>query len=492
VPPGFWQTQQFHEAFIAQHMGRVSRVYRMHPYHHAVYGRAGISQTLLGQWIGLRQPQISRLESGPPIRQLDTLHRWARVLRIPPHLLWFRLPEDAERSIGGSVPLSAQRREGAQPGAGDSERDPILAAAWNHRGTVEAVVVLSGGDRMRRRAFLSLTGPALTAPAHQWLVHEPEPLISGLSGHRISMRLVDRLSAMTAELRKMDDVAGGGSVLALGEQHFGWVAGLLDKASYDDATGRKLHMALAELGQFCGWSAYDSGDFGLAQRYYIAGLRAAHSADDREFGAYILSTMANQATRQGQPAEAVTFVETALAGTRRRATPALLAQLHIQRASAFAALRDTPACDAAISQARTHVEELKPDDDPPWLYWMSTSLVSVRSGHCLLELGKADRAAALFSGGVSQLDEPFVRDRQIYMTLLADAHARPGKQLDLDAAARLGTQSIDLAESLDSTRGADRIRDLCYRMKAHAGVPVVKDFLERAKVFCDWSGPRRG
>jgi len=168
----------------------------------------------------------------------------------------------------------------------------------------------------------------------------------------------------------MDDVAGGGSVLAMAQQAFGWGAGLLDRALYDGRTGRVLHVVLAELGQLCGWLAYDAGDFGLAQRYYIAGLRAAHTADDRPLGAHILAIMANQAARQGQPAEAVTFVETALAGTRGRATPALLAELHFRQAYAFAVLRDTSACTAAISQARTQVEQLKPDDDPPWLYWL--------------------------------------------------------------------------------------------------------------------------
>ncbi|MGH3991508.1 MAG: hypothetical protein ACRDSN_03480 [Pseudonocardiaceae bacterium] len=53
-------------------MGRVSRAYRMHPYHYAVYGPYGISQTLLGQWLGLRQPQVSWFETGPPRQLLDT------------------------------------------------------------------------------------------------------------------------------------------------------------------------------------------------------------------------------------------------------------------------------------------------------------------------------------------------------------------------------------------------------------------------------------
>lgn len=44
------------------------------------------------------------------------------------------------------------------------------------------------------------------------------------------------------------------------------VARLLDRASYDDATGRALHVVLAELGQLCGYSAFDLEGHGLAQR----------------------------------------------------------------------------------------------------------------------------------------------------------------------------------------------------------------------------------
>ena len=74
VPPEFWQTEQFQDAFATQHMGRVARAYRTHPYHYAVYGPDGISQTLLGQWLGMSQPQVSRIENGPPIRNLDTFY----------------------------------------------------------------------------------------------------------------------------------------------------------------------------------------------------------------------------------------------------------------------------------------------------------------------------------------------------------------------------------------------------------------------------------
>ena len=369
----------------------------------------------------------------------------------------------------------------AEERSDDLEHDPVLIAPWNHRGTVDAVVRLSGGEWVKRRHFVFLSGTALTAPAHQWLVREPEPLISGLSGRRISAGMVHQLTAMVAELRKMDDIAGGGSVLILAQHEFNWVAGLLDHATYDERTGRALLVVLAELGQFCGWSAYDAGHHGLAQRFYIAALRAAHSADDRPLGAHVLASMANQAARHGQPADAVTLIETALAGTRGQQTPALLAQLHMRHAYAFARLNESSACTTAISKARNQVELLKPDDDPPWLYWVSLPAIMVNTGDCLLHIGRFDQAAAILAEGISQFSESFVRDRQIYITHLADALARPGKQRDLDIAARLGMESIDLAESLNSNNGLGYLHDLYHQLKPHAKVPAVCDFLDRAR-----------
>ena len=358
----------------------------------------------------------------------------------------------------------------------------MLAPPWCHRGTVEVAVVLRGGDPpVKRRGFGFLTGMAWTAPAHQWLVHEPGPLVSGLSGRRVSATLVDRLPAMIPELRAMDDVAGGGTVLSLAEQEFGVITELLDEASYDESTGRGLHVALAELGQLAGWAAYDSGQPGLAQRYYIAALRAAHTVDDRPLGAYNLGYMAYQATRQGQPAEAVTLIETALAGVRGRETPALLAELYSKQADAFATLRDSSGCTAATSKARTQIECLSPDGDLPYLYWVTPAVVTAYAGQCLLQLEHADQAVALLDEGIALFGESFVRDRQAYLTHLADALSRPGKQRDLDAAAGRGVEAIHITESLKSTYSIGRLRDLYRQMKPHAKVPAVGDFLERAR-----------
>src|SRR5215470_3873686 len=140
----------------------------------------------------------------------------------------FGMPEEAPLAALGPTGSPARRAASGQDELGSS-------APWTHQGTVDLSVALSGsGVLVKRRNFGFLFGSALTAPAHQWLVQEPGRLAAALGGDRVTPELVDRLPPMIAELRRMDDVSGEKVVLDLAEREFGWVAGLLDRASYDE------------------------------------------------------------------------------------------------------------------------------------------------------------------------------------------------------------------------------------------------------------------
>lgn len=334
---------------------------------------------------------------------------------------------------------------------------------------------------MRRRHFVFLTGATLTSPAHQCLINEPGPLMSRLAGRRISTVLVDQLTAMTADLRTMDDVTGGGTVLSLAEQEFGVVADLLNEARYDETADRRLHIVLAELGQLCGWAAYDAGQQSLARRYWVAGLRAAHSADDRPLGAHILSCIAEQSARQGRPAEAITLIESSLTGARGSETPALLAELYGRQEYALANLGDASGCAAANSTLRLQIEQLTPVGEPSYLYWVNSANMTAEVGNALRQWGHASQAAVILEDAIAMFDNSLPRSRQGYLIALTDVLARPGKQHDLDAAAARGMEAIQLSEGLDSIRSFGLIRDLCDQMRPHARVPAVRDFLERAR-----------
>ncbi|MBB4961731.1 DNA-binding protein [Micromonospora polyrhachis] len=75
-------------ALSARHMGRVIRVYR----HHSHHGARPLAQDVVAGWMGQTQAQLSRLENGPPLRNIERLIAWAVLLGIPEDLLWFSLP----------------------------------------------------------------------------------------------------------------------------------------------------------------------------------------------------------------------------------------------------------------------------------------------------------------------------------------------------------------------------------------------------------------
>jgi hypothetical protein len=191
--------------------------------------------------------------------------------------------------------------------------------------------------------------------------------------------------------------------------------------------------------------------------------------------------MAEQAARHGQPAEAVTLIDTALAGIQGRQIPSLLAELYGGQAYAFATLGDVSGCHTALSNLRTQIDRLTPGIRPSWLYWVSPANMTSEVGNALRQLGRAEQAATVLENGIAMFDDSLPRSRAGYLVSLADVRARPGKQRDLDAAARLGMEAIQLTENFDSSRCVGRIRNLYHQMTPHAIVPAVADFLDRAR-----------
>jgi tetratricopeptide (TPR) repeat protein len=417
--------------------------------------------------IGLDAHAVSRHERG--------LHRPHRFYRQ----LYCRLYNTTEAELWPRTPSLSVRNAG-KPVSADAARDPVLVASWDPGGTVEAAVALTGsGGLVERRTFLFLTGAALTAPAHQWLVHEPGPLAAALQGDRVTSQLADRLPPMISELRRMDDAHSPRVVLSLAERDFGWVSGLLNQGSYDEETGRRLHLALAELGQVVGYTAYDLGDHGRAQRFYMTALRAAHTAGDRLLGAHILKCMAEQSADLGHPQDALILIDSALAGTRGTTPPGQAALLHSWRARAQAALGDEPACTASISVAQTCAERIEPKHNPPWLYWLSHADIVTKAGEALLQAGQPQRAEPFLERGIGALPaDRHVGDQQVFLTRLASAQLQNGK---LDGAAASGLRALDLATQRSSQRSIGQIRTLYRQMKPHGAVAAASEFLDRAR-----------
>ena len=108
---------------------------------------------------------------------------------------------------------------------------------------------------------------------------------------------------MTQALVELDHRFGSGHVRPVVVHYLNSVVSGLLAGSYREAVGRELFAAVARLTELAGYMAVDTGQPGLAQRYYIQALRLAQAAGDRGYGGYVLAASHEPSRRPArQPA----------------------------------------------------------------------------------------------------------------------------------------------------------------------------------------------
>jgi hypothetical protein len=116
----------------------------------------------------------------------------------------------------------------------------------------------------------------------------------------------------TTNLMQLDFQLGGGHTRELLLFFFrNTVVPLLSSTGRTAAAHAELLSAAAELTQMLGWSAYDSGRHGAAQRYFVHGLRLAREAGDDVLGGRLLANLSHQANFLGRFSEAVQLARAA-------------------------------------------------------------------------------------------------------------------------------------------------------------------------------------
>ncbi len=477
------------DAFAGWHMGRVCCAYRRHPFH----GSDPLSQELVGRWLGITQPQLSRIEHGPPIRDLDKLIHWARTLRIPPYCLWFDLPGSAR---GGVL----------QPQAQLDEATCIPYRTESLDRTVRTVVELSERD-MNRRTFLrgsAFTAAAFSESALLALTVPPasSAATASASGRRVGIADVEILTEHLAHLRRLDHRYGAGRVREQVVQLLHREAGTVLHGSYSEETGRALLGAVAQASWLAGSMAADVGRHALAQRYYTQTLNLAMRSDDRLYASYVLSHMSRMTVQFGDRAaaedgvvrngrQAVALARAGLRVATGGSSPALSALLHAVEARGHALLGDASATRAAITAAERLFGRSRPDDEPSWLRFYTEAELSADAGRCLRDIGEIDHATRLMDHALAGYEPWRARSRCFVQTDLVLAYLRGG---DMGRAAVAGRQALSAAEDVSSTRTSDRIRGLARRVRSARAKSrelveldeAITDFLARAASGQRW------
>lgn len=347
------------------------------------------------------------------------------------------------------------------------------------------------GGLLDRRRFLAISGSGLTAVVAQYL--------DGMTGHgRYTSRsaadlgddpLVDQVERSVPLLQLLDDEHGGARHLPYVGSQFRAVGLLIREGDHSNAVTARLILAFAEIGQLAGWMAFDAADHGLAQRYFVTALRAAHQVNDLPLCAHILADMSFQAASRGHPADAMALGEAA-----RRASDAaplaVRASVLSRLAYAYAAAGRAADFTRTRNAARELIENRGDGQEPRWMYFLTNNHLDCQAGYALIQLGRAEqrngsnasakgflnRGADLLSTGAYSVPsgDPSQRRALFEGAWLALGHSARG---ELELACRIGQIATDRLGAVRSPRSAAVLQQLAADLRRRQRNPYVNSFL---------------
>lgn len=351
-------------------------------------------------------------------------------------------------------------------------------------GAIEQVCELWRSD-VGRRDFLSgsaVASSALVEPSRDWLITGADPSVARNTGARVGDSDVAAVAAMTEALVDLDHRFGSGHVRPVVVHYLNSVVSGLLSGSYREAVGRRLFANVARLTELAGYMAVDTGQPGLAQRYYIQALRLAQAAGDRGYGGYVLAaSMSHLAAQLGNPREIAQLARAAQEGARGQVTPRAQAMFLGAEARGHALMGDPSQCHAVAGRALTALEHADPehDDDPVWIAHFDHAYLADELAHCYRDLGEPEAAARHAADSLSGHPESRSRRRAIGLVLLATAQVQ---QREVEEACRTGTRAAELLGTLRSSRGAEYLDDLQQRLEPYGSEPAVREFSARLEI----------
>lgn len=237
-----------------------------------------------------------------------------------------------------------------------------------------------------------------------------------------------------------------------------------------------MHEATAILCELIGWMAYDTGRHSLAQRYFVQALRFAREVGDHAYGAYVLTSMSDQALFLERPEQALRLAQIVRA-RESGVPPTVLAEAAMLEARSFAAVGDSSEACSALLRAERQFERTVVSELPAWASRFESTVLASHKGTCWVALGRPDEARQAFSlvwdQGASQPRRRAYAAAQLAMVAVIEG--------DVEQACLLGTAAAEATQGMTSHRARQHVVGLARSLRPHAGMAAVKDFNEQLR-----------
>ncbi|KPI22222.1 hypothetical protein OK074_1060 [Actinobacteria bacterium OK074] len=351
--------------------------------------------------------------------------------------------------------------------------------------TLHTLAELGSTDISRRSLLGSVpfVAGALANPQREWLLWLLEsPEAGGILS--VSPALADggpveQVHAMIALFDQMDNHYGGGGVRTSIVHYLATeVVPLLQRRGTPPPQQRRLYAAAARLAAMAGWSSYDAGEYGLAQRYMTQGLRLCAEGRDRVLGGQILAGLSHLATSLGRPDEGVALARAGIATAQGSGSPLGLMRLHAMAARGHAAQGRAREAGQSLGAAERELAASRgPEQESAWVRYLDHHYLEAESALCFRDLGQAGAAERTARASVTA-NADRRRRQAISRSVLATAHLQQDR---LDEAIGAATQALDTLSAVHSERSIQALRDFRHRLDPYRGEPAVREFERRSR-----------
>ncbi|WP_419994297.1 regulator [Streptomyces boninensis] len=418
------------------------------------------------------------------------------------------------------------RRLGRRLSAQDLGLDacaPVYAGLEFAASPTEAVDIVSGlwrkdtGSQAELRK-IAFTPAGLVVPSRDWLIGRPDdrvargdPAIDGATktaavkpvrvptqargpragaqprtggesvdrvpGQRVTQGDIAALRSVAELFRALDHAYGGGHARQALVRYLEHEVEPMLRGTYSEVTGRRLFAAAADLTRLAGWTSYDIGAHGLAQRYFVQALRLAQAAGDRGYGAYVLVTMSRQAVYLGHGREAVQLARVAQQGAGSNVPAVVQALLHAAEARGHGVLGEVRACTSSLARSERALETSRPGDEVPhWARFFDEAQLADEFGHCHRDLQQYRAAAQHAERSLQLRGQGYARSRLFCRVVLASARLGLG---ELEQACVLGAEAAQQASEMRSARAREYVKDFERRLEPYRDAAPVRGYRER-------------
>ncbi|MGI5404387.1 hypothetical protein ACQEVG_34030 [Streptomyces sp. CA-135486] len=249
----------------------------------------------------------------------------------------------------------------------------------------------------------------------------------------------------------------------------------------------KLQMlsAAACVAYLAGWKAYDAGEAGLAQRYYLQAFKLTREAGNDLHTAFILRVLAHHGMETGRGEHTLDLIDTALHLVTGRTDPASESLYVVTRARALAMAGRGREAIAEAARAARLVAGADQQEMPFWaaLWGPANACVGTHTAKTAELLGDFGIAERHFSQAVWNSSDS--KHQRITALSIAHAGSMQCRQGHVERACATWGEALELMDGMRSARITRAVRNMrrdlapFTRRRSHAAV----EFDERARLW---------